>query len=464
MSQKYNAQVVRKIVEIGTNHEYSLLHIEKSGKICDKTGKARKREITLKHNSCGHIYTVPLYEFTDGKRRCGKCKGKVLREHFIESVESIKKKTHDMTDGEYAFHDNEYKGNKFRHNFFHKACNKPFKKSWDKFSNSGQRCTHCQKKGMESRASRHVRNILDHFNIQYIGEQRFSDCINPETGKLLPFDYYLPDINLIIEVDGEQHERGTFTNWDVSGVRKRDEIKNKYAKEKGIELVRIPTKEQRQLPNFLHAILSKELLKNLTLLEVSDVPHSSHPERIIADLKKVHNGEYALHDNFYHGVDTKHNFIHLTCGNIFKKTLQSLRTEKFPCPKCRESNIKRDKHDKSNKLLIDKSGGRYCLDDSRIGVDENRRRLLRCNRCKKSWCSTVGNIMKDSGGCPNCKCINDIAGWRKKYKIIVNALKGNKKLDKNQKQWVYWNKRKYTEGKLEKYRIRLLKNANLNLL
>jgi len=72
--------------------------------------------------------------------------------------------------------------------------------------------------------------------------------------------------------------------------------------------------------------------------------------------------------------------------------------------------------------------------------------------------------MKDSGGCPNCKNIEDITGWLEKYNLIVTALNHNEKLDKNQKQWVYWNKRKYAEGKLKKYRIRLLKKSNLDLL
>jgi len=79
MGQKFTEPVVRKKVEEDTNNEYSLLSLEQKGKRCGKTGKVKKKEMTIKHNDCGHIYTLDIYEFMEGKRRCGKCKGKVLQ-------------------------------------------------------------------------------------------------------------------------------------------------------------------------------------------------------------------------------------------------------------------------------------------------------------------------------------------------------------------------------------------------
>lgn len=40
-------------------------------------------------------------------------------------------------------------------------------------------------------------------NIKYIGQKRFDECKDVNT---LPFDFYLPDYNLIVEIMGEQHE------------------------------------------------------------------------------------------------------------------------------------------------------------------------------------------------------------------------------------------------------------------
>ncbi len=463
MVKKFTESLVREIVEVDTGNEYSLIHLEKTGKIDEKTGKAKKREITLKHNKCGHTYTIPLYEFTDGKRRCAKCKGEVLRKHFAEKIETIQKKTNNITDGEYSFIDDHYVNSKHKHSFKHNTCGTVFPKTWDKFR-SGQRCPSCQRKGMESMASRYARDILDHFNIEYSCEERFEDCINPETGKVLPFDYYLPKINLIIEIDGEQHDRASFTPWDVEGTIKRDKIKNGYAEKKGIELVRIPAKEWSALPKFLYDILSEKLVKNLTLQDVQNVVQSTHPERITSDLKKIHIGEYVLHDNFYTGSERKHLFKHLKCGHIFETSLAYIKDNKHPCPQCRDERIKKGKHNKSNKLLIDKSNGKYCLSELNIGVDKKDRRLVHCNTCNHEWFTTVGNLMKNTGGCPNCFENLKETNWRINYDHVLKALQDGSKLDKKQKNWVWQNKRKYSEGKLKDDRVRLLKEANHNLL
>lgn len=66
-------------------------------------------------------------------------------------------------------------------------------------------------------------------------QKRFQDC---RTKVSLPFDFYLPDYNLIIEADGNQHylaarKAGGTRCWET------DVIKNEYCKEKGIQLLRI---------------------------------------------------------------------------------------------------------------------------------------------------------------------------------------------------------------------------------
>lgn len=257
MKQKYPNYLVKKIVEKDTDHEYSLISVESQGKKTPHTIKTMKRKMLLKHNKCGHIYEIDIYEFIEGKRRCGKCKGKVLREHFVESIKSIKDKTESLTGGEYSFIDYHYINSKTKHRFKHKACGTVFKKSWNKFR-IGQRCPECSRKGMESSASRYTRDIFDYLNILYIAEMKFDDCINPKTNKKLPFDYYLPEYNILIEIDGEQHERGSFSKYGHSDIQKRDAIKDKYAKKNRIKLTRIPAKKWSMLPEILHAVLSED--------------------------------------------------------------------------------------------------------------------------------------------------------------------------------------------------------------
>ena len=76
-------------------------------------------------------------------------------------------------------------------------------------------------------------------------EYRINECRNILP---LPFDFYLPDYNICIEVDGMQHyEPATFggiskekaiDNFRESKIR--DNIKTQYCKDNNIKLIRIP--------------------------------------------------------------------------------------------------------------------------------------------------------------------------------------------------------------------------------
>lgn len=66
----------------------------------------------------------------------------------------------------------------------------------------------------------------------------FDDC-RGLGGLPLRFDFYLPELNLMVEADGRQHEGpDPSTPW-MDDPRTHDKIKNKYCKDKGITLVRI---------------------------------------------------------------------------------------------------------------------------------------------------------------------------------------------------------------------------------
>ena len=88
--------------------------------------------------------------------------------------------------------------------------------------------------------AKYIGELLKQNGISYIPEYRFDDCRDKQA---LPFDYYLPDLNIAIEYDGIQH----FKPVDLFGgeqafliLQKHDEIKTDYCKEHNIELIRIP--------------------------------------------------------------------------------------------------------------------------------------------------------------------------------------------------------------------------------
>lgn len=93
-----------------------------------------------------------------------------------------------------------------------------------------------------------IEAILNTLKIRYKAQKTFEKCVNLKTGRKLFFDFYLPDYNICIEYDGEQHYYAK-DNYDYPGWRTqdnllktqyRDSIKNQYCKENNIKLIRIP--------------------------------------------------------------------------------------------------------------------------------------------------------------------------------------------------------------------------------
>lgn len=86
-----------------------------------------------------------------------------------------------------------------------------------------------------------IQQILLENNIEFIREYKFSDL------GLLRYDFYLPNNNRLIEFDGRQHYSPS-SLWDNKETfelrQQRDKIKNEYAKNNNIDLVRIPYTER----------------------------------------------------------------------------------------------------------------------------------------------------------------------------------------------------------------------------
>ena len=73
------------------------------------------------------------------------------------------------------------------------------------------------------------------------------------------FDFFLPDYNLLIEYDGEQHFKPVQTYGGEEALKKllvRDEFKNRWAWENGYMLMRIPYWMKDRIPELLHRQLT----------------------------------------------------------------------------------------------------------------------------------------------------------------------------------------------------------------
>ena len=116
----------------------------------------------------------------------------------------------------------------------------------------------CPKCGLrQSKYMDKVEEILNSMNEAYEKEKRLEECKNMRP---LPFDYYLPNRNILIEVDGEFHYiQGRFKSAQaiLESVKQRDQIKTEYCKNNNIPLLRLPYFEfenfEQIIKEFLYA-------------------------------------------------------------------------------------------------------------------------------------------------------------------------------------------------------------------
>ena len=94
---------------------------------------------------------------------------------------------------------------------------------------------------IKSKGELKIQQILQNSDIAFVKECVFEECINPETGCYLRFDFYIPQYNLCIEYDGQQHfiAHGFITEKQVAETQKRDKIKNIFCAKNNIPLIRI---------------------------------------------------------------------------------------------------------------------------------------------------------------------------------------------------------------------------------
>jgi predicted Zn-ribbon and HTH transcriptional regulator len=115
----------------------------------------------------------------------------------------------------------------------------------------GSGCPNCKK----SRGEEKIEEFFILNKIKYIYQHKFDDC---KDKRHLPFDYFLPDFNLIVEYDGELHFEPHFALKYLENPYKfveitkyHDFIKDQYCEINNIVLIRIPFWEYENIENIL---------------------------------------------------------------------------------------------------------------------------------------------------------------------------------------------------------------------
>lgn len=165
----------------------------------------------------------------NGKNGCGKChleNSRTTQENYIKQVSEIHNNRYDYSLTQYVT----------ARDFIKIIC--PIHGEFQQKANwhiNGRGCPICN----ASKGEIKIEKYLIENNIEFIAQYKFDDCINKNK---LPFDFYLPNHNILIEFDGKQHFEPIEFFGGIKHLKEtqhNDKIKNKYCKDKGIKLIRI---------------------------------------------------------------------------------------------------------------------------------------------------------------------------------------------------------------------------------
>lgn len=203
--------------------------------------------INIKHKKCEKIFLQTPATHLSG-RGCPFCSGSIkwTQEDFFKAAREVH-------GNEYEYL-SEYKNTRTVMIIRHKKCNKTFKQYPNNHVVARQGCPFCKRSHGEQKVSL----FLEKNNIPYKIQKSFNDCRNSKTNYLLRFDFFIPLLNTLIEYDGEFHYQDIIicgNELKCADAQRRDSLKNKYAKQNNIKLIRIPYTKLDEIEN----ILSKEL-------------------------------------------------------------------------------------------------------------------------------------------------------------------------------------------------------------
>ncbi len=165
-------------------------------------------------------------------RRCSYCAGLIKKTN-----NQFRKEVYDLVGDDYTFLDS-YVNAITKIRVKHNKCGHIYKVKPDSFL-QGSRCPYCNSPKGETIISK----ILDTLNINYESQKTFSDL---KDDRLLSYDFFIPDQNILIEYQGQQHYQpiNYFGGDDrFKYQKKHDKMKTDYAKFHRYNLITVPYTE-----------------------------------------------------------------------------------------------------------------------------------------------------------------------------------------------------------------------------
>lgn len=247
-------------------------------------------------------------------------------------------------------------------------------------------CYNCKKFTL-SRGENIIAEILKYnkirFKTQYI--------IHPKGYKnWLRIDFYLPDYNTFIEFDGAQHYDSTTSYYTESGV-KRDRLKDKYAKNHRIKMLRITTYKLFDIS----IIIGNSIKHNLKIPQRIKYKNCDLPVYKIYKYLRSHSARETIKE--------------FSEYSLSKERLQALyrmyNSTPLEIKKFGKKRIYRFKNEKEFKDYLEKEyGNKYTILSSYKGTKGHLK--IHCNKCGHTFKAYAHSLInprdKNSGGCPYC--------------------------------------------------------------
>lgn len=205
-----NKEIANKVSEARLNNNIELRNIHNLT-ICNEY-LGENKPLYLYCNDCGNLFKRLARNI---QLKCPICSNRKNSTNiFIQKAIKIH-------GDNYSYNNINYINSKKKVQIYCKKCKEYFwQQPCDHLNGHGHNC--CKSKQEEQLAK-----FLTDNNIIFEREKIFDDCRGKQ--KCLPFDFYIPSKDLLIEIQGEQHliEKSFFKNFEE---RKRlDKIKKEYA-------------------------------------------------------------------------------------------------------------------------------------------------------------------------------------------------------------------------------------------
>lgn len=197
--------------------------------VCLSDYNGMKSTITLQCTVCNHAWTSRADGILHRLKKCHKCHIKGMTttdEEFKEELKDISNNTIISLEP--------YQTTRIKIPFKCLTCGNIWKTT-PKIIRAGHRCPACSM----PRGERIVKDLLEECHIKYKPQATFKGL---KDKRLLPIDFYLPEYNIAIEVDGRQHRNIVeyFGGVEEFETRKlHDSIKEEFFKRKQIPLIRL---------------------------------------------------------------------------------------------------------------------------------------------------------------------------------------------------------------------------------